>query len=177
MGNEIKNEDFDISALLIKAREGQQAALDALVEKSQFRLYRFLFYLSGDPDLSEDLLQETLIRTLENLNKIKAPERYWSWAFRVAKNLYLNHLKSADIRHRSKEPLEESESLEPSEDLRIQLHRALQKLSPEERQAVLLVDSEGYSYLEASDIIGVSENALRSRLHRARQKLLRDLKK
>lgn len=175
--NNKKNEDVEIAALLKEARAGQPNALEALVEKSQSRLYRFLYYLSGDPALSEDLLQETLIKTLENLKKIKDPERYWSWAFRVAKNLYLNHLKSADTRYRSGETPQETGAPESSTDLQIQLQRALQKLRPEDRQAVLLVDLEGYSYLEASKIIGVSEDALRSRLHRTRQALIDDLKK
>jgi RNA polymerase sigma-70 factor (ECF subfamily) len=57
-------------------------------------------------------------------------------------------------------------------DARLEVLQALHQLDPEDRDLLILIDVEEYSYLEASEVIGISESAVRSRLHRARKALL-----
>jgi RNA polymerase sigma-70 factor (ECF subfamily) len=59
----------------------------------------------------------------------------------------------------------------------MQIQEILQKIDPMYRVALILVDAESYSYGEAAEIIGISEDALRSRLHKARKYFLQKLKK
>ncbi len=164
--------DTDLKLLIDEARAGDARAQKALIERYQADIYRYLIYLSGDPVWSEDLLQETWIRALEHLSKLKDPEAFKPWILRIAGNEFRMGLRKR--RERAVAPEEWDRvlgggaggaTLEALETL-----QALGRLEPEFREALVLVDVQGHSYGEAAEIIGISENALRSRLHRARKK-------
>lgn len=167
-------EDQDLVELVVMAQEGDEFALRQIVEKTQSRLFKFLYYLTNNPIAAQDLTQETYIRIFIKLKDLKDPKTFTSWAFRVAKNIFLDSVKSQKAQIQSS--MEEWKdgvkvgNEHQSEDL-IFLRQGLAAMDEEQRVVILLVDLQGYSYSEAGEILGVSENALRSRLHRARESL------
>jgi RNA polymerase sigma-70 factor, ECF subfamily len=170
--------DTDFTALVLQAQRGDESAISDLIEMSQKDLFRFVFYLTGNNQLAHDMCQDTFIKVLENLPRLKEPERFKSWLFQMAKNLYLDHTKSSKNKgHVSIESaLPDMTSAEDKQKV-LEIRQALSHIETDERLPLLLVDLEGYSYTEAAKIIGVSEDALRSRLHRARQTFAEKYKK
>ena len=171
-------------SLVRSAIEGDENAMKELMEISYSSLYRFLFFLSGSEPLSQDLTQDTLIKAMETLPQLKEPTKFKSWLNSIARNLFLDYLKSKkNQRHEDWDDEStitsiNSQALSEDEQQDIWLIReTLQKVDPDYREVLLLVDMEGASYGEAAETLGVSESALRSRLHRARQEFLSHYKK
>lgn len=166
--------DIDPILLVEEAKKGNRQALKILIESHQNEVFRFLTFLSGNQDLAGDLTQETFIRALEGINGLKDNTKFKSWLKITAKNLFLDHLKSANVKYnQSMESLNAEEGLlsglEMHPDLDLAIRQTLAQMTDEARLVLLLIDLEGHSYQEAAEIINITENALRSRLHRARQ--------
>lgn len=154
------------------AREGNQEAQGRLIRETQDRLYRFCYFLCGDPNLANDLCQDSYVYALENLSKLRDPDAFRGWLFTVARHKFIDYRRSP--RNQPYDPVDSPKlpaSLTNDEDrtLTIQIHKTLSRLTDEDREAILLIDLEQNSYEEAAKMIGISENALRSRLHRARK--------
>jgi RNA polymerase sigma factor (sigma-70 family) len=170
----------DWAKLVVAAQRGDASALSQLVEAAQPRLYRFCFYLCGNAPRAEDLCQEAFVKALNNLKKVKEPARFISWLFKATKNHFLDDVKAA--RNRESESIDGSDEeggspmphadalkIEPEQEGLTAVHEALSKLDKDDRMILLLIDMEERSYQEAAEIIGISEAAVRSRLHRARK--------
>jgi len=123
-----------------------------------------------------------LLRATLSLDGLKEPARFLSWTFTIARRLFLNHCTrevneeevSLDQERRTVEALPAQDG---ASDEILFVRQALQALEPEDRVLLLLVDLEAYSYKEAAEIIGISEAAARSRLHRVRKKFVEKFEK
>ena len=161
--------------LVQAAKDGDEEALSLLIERSQTRLYRFCLYLTGNPSLSEDLCQDTYVKVLEKLKSLRKAGDFQGWLYRTAKNLYIDQWRRAK-RH---EPLPldsvEEHRGTPAErmpDLVLEIRAALASLDLENQVLLLLIDQQGHSYKEAAEILGLSEAAVTSRIHRVRRAFL-----
>ena len=141
--------------------------------------------LVSDRALAEDLAQETFVKAYRSLAAFDTTRRLSSWLFRIA------HNTAIDMRRRSRaQPaLEASEDAPPGsveaasatmdadpverEALGRALSRALQRLRPEYRTAVILRYEEGLAFDEIGHVLGVAEATARSHVHRARKELTR----
>jgi len=164
-----------LADLVQAAKSGDRGALSLLIERSQTRLYRFCLYLTGDPRLSEDLCQDTFVRVLEKLKGLRKAGDFQGWLYRTAKNLYIDRWRRAK-RHQPV-PLDsvEDRRAAPAErvpDLALEIHAALASLDLESQVLLLLIDQQGHSYKEAAGILGLSEAAVTSRIHRVRRAFL-----
>lgn len=162
----------ELKKLVDAARSGKEADLAALIRATEKDLYRFLLFLVNNEALAQDLVQDTYIKVIEHLGELEDSAKFQSWLFRMAKNLFLDHLRSP--RNAAYEDVSALEELEAEPD-QLDALRAIQDLmaplGPEDRFAILLVYLHGYSYAEAAEALNVTEDALRSRLHRARATL------
>lgn len=146
------------------------------------RVYSFLRKLSGDEKLSEDLAQETFV--LVFLKLPEEPEYIAQWLYRVARNLYIDW-----VRKNGKEiPAEPFGERTPSDErdplaLILQkeeseiLRKHLKKLSLAERKMIECFYQKGLSGMETAALLGVSPGSVRVTLHRARAKLMKEIKK
>ena len=162
-----------------RAKTGDRAAANDLIQSAQDRVYRFCLRLTSNPTTAEDILQESLIQALQNLDKLREPGAFLSWVFQIARNCFLGQIRKRknEVQGVSSEELEAIPDHNSTNlDDRILVGQGLDELEPDDRAILLLVDSEGLSYREVADMVGVSENALRSRLHRARQRFLKKIK-
>lgn len=168
---EVKGTTPDWDEWLQRARRGDEEAMGRLVEETQRPLFRFLVFLCGDRTLAQDICQDTYVYALEHLGELRQPAAFRRWLYQIARHKLLDHRKlRANQPHRE---LEEETDPGPSgagdQELTLQIQRVLGDLEEADRIVLLLVDMEGHSYTEASEIIGISESAVRSRLHRARK--------
>lgn len=165
----------ELSRLVREARGGGEPALAALVRATEKDLVRFLVFLTGNRALAQDLAQDTYLKVLESLFQLRDDAGFSSWLLRTAKNLYLDHVRSP--RNKPHEDWEALVSLAAesgqAEAVR-ELRDLLQPLTPDDRYGLLLVYLEGLSYAEAAERLAISEDALRSRLHRLRAHLSRN---
>lgn len=156
--------------------------LEALFLEHRDGLFRYLARFTGDPDLSEDLVQETFLR----LATKPPPEgdRVKAWLFRVATNLALDALKGRvrrgglvrESRNRivGPTPAPDPSILAERNELRASVRRALENLSKKERM-VLLMREEGFRHREIAEAVGTSTGSVGTMIARALEKLARHL--
>ncbi len=173
--------------LLARLRRGEAAAFEHLVRQYQHRVYDFCVRMLGDREEAFDLTQEIFLSVHRNLAGFRADARLTTWLYRVARNHCLNRIKHLKRRGRGvTDEYGESNELSitdslggsegPDEKLvrkvdRSLVHRAIEALDEEQRALVVLRDVEGLSYEEIMDITELPEGTVKSRLHRAREKL------
>ena len=168
--------------------KGNQAALEALFARHSGALYQSALKLLGNPEDAEDALQEGMLSAFKNLRRFEGRSKFSSWLTRIVINAALMRLRSqrahqtvsADqplgeaevtLAEQLADPAPDPERLYARKELRRLLDRNLTELPPDMRTAVLLRDIEGLSTQEAAEALGVPENTLKSRLHRARLQL------
>jgi RNA polymerase sigma-70 factor (ECF subfamily) len=139
------------------------------------RLRRFLFSLTGGADLSEDLTQETYVRALAHLDQWQPGTRIDSWMFRIAQNLWIDHMRTQRFRGEvvDIEVLGELLSCDGQiiAENRILLHemrKDIAQLSPDQRNVIRLVCGYGMSYKETGEILNLPAGTVMSSLARAR---------
>jgi len=172
-------------ALVAGLRAGEAAAFDAVYDAYRARLYAFLARLSRRRDVAEDLVEETWLRLVAGAARLTPDTRLGPWLFTVARNLYFSACRSRLLEEtvagellglwpvvgRQPSPFEEAAASE----LERRLERALAALPLPAREALLLVGVEGLAPSEAAAVCGVTPEALRQRLSRARALLAREL--
>jgi RNA polymerase sigma-70 factor, ECF subfamily len=151
--------------------EGVRSAVLAAVPS----LRAFAISLSGNVDRADDLVQETLMRALANINSFQPGTNMPAWLFTILRNLFRSEYRK---RRREVEDATgmyaESLKSQPEQMGRIEfeeLREALAKLAPDQREAVILVGASGFSYEEAAAICGCAVGTIKSRVNRARARL------
>lgn len=171
--------------LVERLRTGDPGAFDAVHDAFNSRLYNFLARLSNRPDVAEDLLEETWLRLVTHARRLRPDTRLGPWLFTVARNLHASYCRSRLLEdshaegllglwpqgRREPSPFEAAEANEAAR----RLARALASLPLAYREALLLVGVEGLRHPEAAGICGVSVEAMRQRVSRARALLARRL--
>lgn len=177
--------------VMARAMAGDRQAFSELVAAHRGAVYRFALRLTQDPALSEDVLQETFIAALGGIGAWRGEGSFRGWLLSIARSRVL-----MARRRRAGEPatfeaetsLEQlgldagwgtawsPEALAERTEARGQLERALEGLAEEEREVLMLRDLEGLSGEETAEVLGVGLAAMKSRLHRARLRLVAALK-
>ena len=138
-------------------------------------LRAFAISLSGNGDRADDLVQETLLRAIANIDSFQPGSNLPAWLFTILRNLF-----RSDYRKRRRE-VEDSEGnyaktlkTQPSQSAHLEFEEfraALDKLPQDQREALILVGASGFSYEEAAMICGCAVGTIKSRVNRARTRL------
>jgi RNA polymerase sigma-70 factor (ECF subfamily) len=174
------------SLLVSRLQAGDPAAFDEVHAQLNARLFSFLLRLSRRRDVAEDLLEETWLRLVSHQRTLRPDTRLAPWLFTVARNLYVSYQRSRLLEetHASSliglwpfgtarmSPFEETATNETER----RVEAALAALPATYREVLLLVGVEGFRPCEAAEMCGISPEALRQRLSRARALLERRLK-
>jgi RNA polymerase sigma-70 factor (ECF subfamily) len=138
-------------------------------------LRAFAISLCGNVDRADDLVQETLLRALANIDSFQAGTNLPAWLFTILRNLFRSEYRK---RRREVEDADGSfaDSLKshPEQMGRLELRefrRALAQLPSEQREALILVGASGFSYEEAARICNCAVGTIKSRVNRARGRL------
>lgn len=136
------------------------------------------FARSMVPDRNEadDLVQETLLRGIANIHHFRIGTNLKSWLFTIMRNTFYTNVK---LRRRERpgdaDCVSESRAVQPTQEWAVrgeEIRQALEALSPDQREVVVLVGALGVSYEDAAVICGCAVGTIKSRLNRARAKIL-----
>ena len=170
----------DEAELIRRAQKGDSPAFAHLIDRYYERLHRFLFRLTRDTHLSEDLTQETFLKAFANLSRFQAGSYFKAWLFRIAHNNWVSHHRATKkVRDTLPEEISEENEEEPL-DLLIgkesltRISEAIEQLPEDYRIAFLLRIDEQLSFREIGEILGLTEETARWRVFKARR-MLQDL--
>lgn len=159
--------------LIRAASAGDTAAFEELVRAYQAHIWRFLRHFLGDPDLAEDITQETFVRVYRKLGTFRFRSKFSTWVFQVARNAGIDALRARQRRERLLTAMEpRAPEVTSGGELRMEIETALQTLTPKLREAFVLIEAFGFTYREAGRTIGVPEGTVKSRVYHAREQLL-----
>jgi RNA polymerase sigma-70 factor (ECF subfamily) len=158
--------------------EGDRDAYRLLVRRYGNVLHGHALRMVGDADAAADLVQRSLVKGYRRLSTCRDPDRVGAWLFRILANQCRDHVRSPRQRDISLQVLPDlpSKASDPGEDLarselRERLREALDRLTPEQREAFVLKHVQGLSYEEIAAVMSTSVASLKMRVHRARESL------
>ena len=192
-------EDAHVAAMLVRrCLSGDAVAWEEIVQRYNRRIYNICYRFAGSAEDAQDLTQEVFIKMYRTLSSYDVDKgAFMTWVTTVTRNLLVDNfrkkkqdrmtdsLDAAPTEHEDAMPLSEQISdkgLPP--DARVQnretremVHRGLQKLSPELREAVVLRDLQDMDYREIAVVLKVPEGTVKSRINRGRAELARLLQR
>lgn len=177
--------------LMLRVRENDAEAFQQLVDKHQNRLVMILEHLVSDRSQAEDLAQDVFLRVYRAREKYVPTAKFSTWLYTITHNVASNALRKSsrrkevnlvsspsgsmpvrplDTMAKDKSALMPTRQLDRSEMAKI-LHEAIQSLVPRQRMAMMLSRFEDMSYIEIAETMGLSTQAVKSLLSRARKNL------
>ena len=176
----------DYAVLVRGAAAGDPSAMEQLLLRAQASAYRFSLMVCGRADDTEDVMQDALVSTYRHARDIRDPEAFRAWLYRTVRNAcLLNRRKRVDepaqllsldapAQREGGMPLDAPSSDSSPEEAagaaerRVLLRKALLRLSAPQREIIVLRDLEGLSTREVAEVLQISEDNVKTRLHRAR---------
>lgn len=195
MTNEVKDQDQD-TALVNRAKQGDQRAFEVLVVKYQRRIERLVGRMIKDSAQIQDVTQETFIRAYKALPNFRGESAFYTWLYRIAMNTakraladiyrepaYLgtqqnfaedeDETSDADL---DQSHVETPEALLAGRQVAATVNAAIDGLSEELRQAITLREIEGMSYEDIAELMDCPIGTVRSRIFRARETIANRLR-
>lgn len=186
----IYSRDPDVQ-LMLRVREGDEAAFAQLVESYQDRLISIFAHLMGDTQGAEDLAQEVFLRVYQARQRYEPTAKFSTWLFHIANNLAINRRQKAARRKEvtlngsdsgplgvrpAEQLIAEKSALMPGRqldknELRQKVREAMESLNERQRLALLLNKFEQMSYVDIAASMELSVQAVKSLLTRARENL------
>jgi RNA polymerase sigma factor (sigma-70 family) len=170
----------DDNALMLRVSQGDIAQLGLLFERYYRRLFAFFYRLTGKTEQSEDMVQMVFERILKYKHTFKNEGTFITWLFHLARNVYADEYKKSKRLGERKDVYHWEERIIDSEDTdsifqkreNIQLlENALQKLSPDKREILVLSKYEELKYSEIAQILDCTEENVKVKVHRAMKEL------
>jgi RNA polymerase sigma-70 factor (ECF subfamily) len=175
--------------LIEEARKGDRKALSEIVKRYEQTIYNFAFKICRDSEKAENIMQETFYSMVKSIGQFDGKAKLSTWLYRIVANHCL--MEARKLKGKSFVSIEDDENLylykhyadwsslpyksTENKELREILDKAIQKLSPEYRIIFLLRDVEGLSTEETAEAANISVPAVKSRLHRARAFLRKEI--
>lgn len=183
------------ATLVREAASGDRAAMERLLMRAQEVAYRFSLLVCGHPEDAEDVMQDALLKTYRYVGRIVEPEAFRTWLYTTVRNACRmkrrrhvgepSQLVSLEQGTRSvdgeRSSVEVADAARAADELLInawmgdRLRKALQSLPPSYRAIVVMREMDGLSTREVATVMGISEANVKTRLHRARVMLRRQL--
>ncbi|WP_410643324.1 sigma-70 family RNA polymerase sigma factor [Amycolatopsis sp. lyj-346] len=171
-------DDAEITRWALLAGRGDRAALERFLRATQPHVWRFVAGLS-DPQSADDLSQETYLRALRSLPKFKGDSSARTWLLSIARRTVADHIRALQVRPRRASVTDWEAAAERAEpagaeriDEQVVLDQLVRALEPDRRDAFVLTQTLGLSYVDAAQVCGCPVGTIRSRVSRAREDLL-----
>jgi RNA polymerase sigma-70 factor, ECF subfamily len=179
------------SQVVERCLSGDEGAWEDLVQSHTRRVYAICYRFLGRENEAQDLTQDVFLRVFKTLGSFRSGEGSFSvWLTRLTRNLLIDHYRRTKL-ERATDSIEDqmgvlqektalhgrADGMLASREASEFLQAALQKLSPELREAVILRDLEDLEYREIANVLSVPEGTVKSRLNRGRSELARILKR
>ena len=180
-------------ALVIRCQGGDNQAFDELVTHYRGKVYAMIVNMIRNDADAWDLAQDVFVKAWKALPKFEARSSFYTWLYRITHNVTYDWMRKKKITagtefddqvaldaepgaHTSPNPVRQPDDSIQGGELKAQIDRAIQGLSADHRQAILLKEIEGLSYQEIADVTECSIGTVMSRLFYARKKLQEKLK-
>ncbi|MDR1736706.1 MAG: sigma-70 family RNA polymerase sigma factor [Oscillospiraceae bacterium] len=172
--------------LIAQVQTGNHDAFERLIRLHEKRVYTIALRMTGDTEDAFDVSQDILLRVYSNIGMFKGESSFSTWLYRLATNVCLDFLRKRKRRRARETSLDGDEGGEVRDmpdtrytpekafeklELREEIRRALDRISPEHRQILLLREISGLSYTEISKALGLEIGTVKSRIARAREQM------
>jgi RNA polymerase sigma-70 factor, ECF subfamily len=172
---QLLNDQHSNTQLIVRAKQGDTAAIGELYERYRLGVYRYLYYRAGDTQIADDLTSEVFIRMIRALSGYQVQNSsFQAWLYQIAHNLLNDHYRKAS--NRNQVELEDNMSNDPlyrrSRPVEhtlnsVALKQALEVLSDEQRDVIVMRFISGMSIAEVAQSIHKSEDAVKGLQRRA----------
>ena len=178
--------DVSDEALMERYRDGDVDAFEILLQRHERKLFNFIFRFVRHREKANDLLQETFLRVINNAKGYTRKAKFTTWLYTIARNVSIDELRKMKLRrHRSfEQPTGASgegwsmqERIPGSRDdgyhgtnaseIRGRIEQALTQLNDEQREVFVMREVMQMRFKEIAEIVGVSENTIKSRMRYA----------
>ena len=164
----------DENALMMQVKDGQLDSLAVLFENNQVRLFNFFLRMGNSRALSEDFVQETFMRVLAYRTSFTGDSSFRSWIYRIARNAAIDYFRKNKNANKLDELKEEQLSgqgeiteLLESEEKQHLFNKALESISSEHREIIILSRFQQLKYEEIADLLECNLNTLKTRMRSA----------
>jgi RNA polymerase sigma-70 factor (ECF subfamily) len=176
-------------SLIERCLEGDQSAWDDIVRQHWRKVFNVAYKFVGRHDEAEDLTQDIFLKLFKSLRTFDRRANFQTWLISVSRNLCIDHYRSVRKERQTIDRDVDAGKLTPASsdrgpyvaleraDRRELLRRALERLPPTLRTAVLLRDLQEYSYQEIAEQLHLPEGTVKSRINRGRLELARQIKR
>jgi RNA polymerase sigma-70 factor (ECF subfamily) len=181
----------DDEALVRQAQQGSTSAFEELVRHYDRVVLRLALNITGSYEDAQDIYQEAFLRAYRNLGRFRFECSFYTWIYRIATNLCLDHLRQRQLRNRDilaerfpegeedsildrvpdRRPSTSPERAALSRELRDRIRMALGRLSPRERVVFELKHYQGLKLQTVATMLNTTENTIKNTLFRATHKL------
>ncbi|MEU5542817.1 sigma-70 family RNA polymerase sigma factor [Streptomyces sioyaensis] len=172
-------DDESVTGWALAARSGDERAVEQFVRATQLDVRRYVTHLSGDPQATDDLVQDTYVRALRSLPRFEGRSSARTWLLTIARRVVADRIRSHAVRPRLAATDDWQTAAErvqprgvPGFDEGVALAELLAGLTPERREAFVLTQLLGLPYAATAGVIGCPVGTVRSRVARARETLV-----
>lgn len=166
--------------LMKLVQDGDFSRAAEIFDRYSGRIYNFAYRFLKNSEAAEDATQEVFVKMMKYAKQFHGDAKLSTWLFSITANLCRDYLRKAENRNKEGEEtlltLPANQSYSPERNLEMRqneerVQKALQSLTPEQREAILLSRYQGLSYAEIAQIAGCSEGAVKTRVFRAMETL------
>ena len=189
-GRDKGNVDASDEDLMERFRDGDARAFETLLERHERKIFNFIFRFVRDRELANDLLQETFLRVVKNAKRYSRKAKFTTWLYTIARNQCIDALRR--LQHRRHKSLgqptgkdadgptllervagKSPDGLERTDAHQIsaRVSAAIDELSEEQREVFVMREIMQLKFKEIADVVGTSENTIKSRMRYALENL------
>lgn len=170
----------DDERIIEACRRGDRRAFNELVRGNQQRVYRVVRRIVQDPDDAMDITQDVFVRAYQGLDGFRGGSKIFTWLYRIAVNLSINHVKSGRVRRFFRFDREDGEYVDHApgihdglerEEIRRSVERAIAELPAKQRAVFVLRYYEELPYEDIAGMLGTSVGGLKANYHHAMKKI------
>ncbi len=166
--------------LVLRCQIGDKDALAELIDRYQAPLRYFIIRLSANPEMVEDIFQDTWLTVIRRIRNLKKLDAFSTWLYRIARNKVYQQLRRKKMLSKLDEHIAvpnntKDEVFSPEDAAKI--HRCLKELQPEHKEVLMLRFLEQMSYKQISEVLSCNSGTVKSRIHYAKLALKKEMEK
>ena len=172
--------------LLLKAKEGSEAAFEEIIKMYQQKVCSTIFYMVKNENIVEDLAQEDFIKVYKNISKFNEESSLYTWIYRITMNTCIDEIKKekkityintyietedGNIEVQFEDESQRLDDILESKIRKESLVKAIKSLPSEQRALIVLRDIRQFKYMEIAEMLNLNLGTVKSKINRARQAL------
>lgn len=156
---------------------GDRAAFGTIVERHERRVYNLAYRMLGRPEDAADAAQDAFVACMRKLQGFRGASSFTTWLHRVTLNVCYDALRKRSRERPSEDTPDRLAPDDPANEAAaaVDVHRALQRVAEDFRAVLVLHDVQGMPYEDVAEALGIPVGTVKSRLHRARLAMAREL--